>query len=100
MAIYTLGVWTVKPGREDAFIEAWNAMATATAADYPGASAVLLRDRDEPTKFISSGPWNSLDQIETWRASSTFQDGVGRIRELIERFEPHTMDLVVTVGSP
>jgi heme-degrading monooxygenase HmoA len=98
MAIYTLGVWTVKRGREDDFIAAWETMATATAADFPGATATLLRDRDEPLKFISSGPWDSLDQIETWRGSSTFHDGVGRIRDAIEGFEPHTMDLVVTIG--
>jgi hypothetical protein len=30
MAVYTLGVWTVKPGHEDDFIEAWSALATAT----------------------------------------------------------------------
>ena len=100
MAVYTLGVWTVKPGREDEFTEAWNAMAAATAADFPGASAILLQDRDEPAKFISTGPWDSLEQIDTWRGSDTFQNGVGRIRELIEGFEPHTMDVVVTVGYP
>jgi heme-degrading monooxygenase HmoA len=98
MSIYTLGVWTVKPGREDDFIEAWNAMAMATAADFPGASAMLLRDRDEPTKFISSGPWDSLDQIETWRGSDTFKNGVGKIRDLIDGFEPHTMDVAVAIG--
>jgi len=98
LAVYTLGVWTVKPGHEDDFIEAWNALATATVEDFPGATAVLLRDRDDPSKFISSGPWDSLEQIETWRASNTFRDGVGQIRELIEGFEPHTMDPVVTVG--
>ena len=35
MAVYTLGVWTVKPGHEDDFIEAWNALATATVDDFP-----------------------------------------------------------------
>lgn len=98
MSIYTLGVWTVKPGRESDFIDAWQAMATATAADFPGASAVLLRDRDDPSKFISSGPWESLEQIETWRGSDTFRDGVGKIRELIDGFEPHTMDVAITIG--
>jgi heme-degrading monooxygenase HmoA len=98
MAVYTLGVWTAKPGREEEFIEAWRAMATATAADFPGASAMLLRDRDDPSKFISSGPWESLEQIETWRGSATFRDGVTKIREVVDGFEPHSMDPVAVVG--
>jgi heme-degrading monooxygenase HmoA len=98
VSIYTLGIWTVTPGREQEFIDAWHAMASATQAEFPGASAILLRDRDEPSRFISSGPWESLDQIEAWRSSATFSDGVGRIRGIIEAFEPHTMDPVATVG--
>ena len=99
MAIYTLGIWTVKPGREQEFIDAWHAMAAATAADFPSASAVLLRDRDTPSTFISSGPWQSLDQIEAWRGSDTFRDGVAGIRAVIDGFEPHTMDVAASVGE-
>jgi heme-degrading monooxygenase HmoA len=98
LAIYTLGIWTVKTGREQDFIDAWHAMAAATASDFPGASAMLLHDRDTPSMFISSGPWESLDQIEAWRGSETFGAGVSKIRELIDSFEPHTMDLAASVG--
>jgi heme-degrading monooxygenase HmoA len=98
VAIYTLFVWTVKPGREQAFVDAWNALGVATTADFPGASGVLLRDRDAPSTFISSGPWESFEQIEAWRGSETFRDGVSRIRELIDGFEPHTMDVAASVG--
>lgn len=100
MAVYTVGLWRVKPGEEDAFVAAWRAMATATAGDFPGANAVLLRDRDTPSLFISAGPWESLEQIETWRASTTFSSGVGAIRGHLESFEPHTLDPVVTIGAP
>ena len=98
MAIYTVGVWTVKSGREQDFIDAWNAMATATAVEFPGWSAVLLRDRDAPTKFISSGPWESLEQIETWRGSDIAREGVGSIRAVIDGFESHTMDVAAAIG--
>lgn len=100
MAVYTLGIWTVKPGREDEFVTAWRDMATRTEADFPGASAVLLRDRDLSNRFISTGPWSSMEQVAAWRESAAFRDGVGRIRELVESFEPHTMDPVVVIGSP
>lgn len=99
MAVYTVGVWNVKPGEEDAFVAAWRNMATATASDYPGASAVLLRDKETPNLFVSVGPWDSLAQIEAWRASATFTEGVGELRPHLESFEPHTMDPVVTIGG-
>ena len=55
------------------------------------------RDRDQPNRFISFGPWESLEQIERWRSSDTFKHGVGKLRELLEDFAPHTMDLAVAI---
>ncbi len=98
MSLYTLGIWTVKPGREEEFIQAWRDLATRTRSEFPGSSARLLRDRDNPHRFISSGPWQSLEQIQTWRASTTFKDGVGKIRELLDSFEAHTMDETLVIG--
>lgn len=98
MSVYTLGIWTVKEGHEDEFVAAWRDLAVQTAADFPGSTARLLRDRDAPNRFISSGPWQSLEQIEAWRASSTFTAGVGRLRELLDGFEPHTMDEAAAIG--
>ena len=97
MSVYTLALWKVKPGREEEFISAWRDLAAGTKSDFPGASAVLLRDRDTPNLFVSSGPWESLEQSQQWRASSTFTEGVAKIREVLEDFEPHTMDPVVTI---
>jgi heme-degrading monooxygenase HmoA len=78
MSVYTLALWKVKLGREEEFISAWRDLAAGTKADFPGASAVLLRDRDTPNLFVSSGPWESLEQSQQWRASSTFTEGVRR----------------------
>ena len=94
MAVYTSGTWKVIPGNEDAFIDAWKHLAEQTKADFPGSTATLLRDRDDPTLFVSFGPWDSIEQIERWRASDTFQSGVGTIRPLLAEFTPHTMDPV------
>jgi quinol monooxygenase YgiN len=99
VAVYTIGLWRVKSGEEDAFVSAWRDMATKTAAAFPGASAVLLQDRQTPGLFVSSGPWESMEQIESWRASTTFTFGVAAIRPYLDGFEPHTMDVVVTIGG-
>ena len=99
MSVYTVGVWTVKPGREEEFIEAWRAFAEQTTERFSVGSAALLRDRDEPSRFISAGPWPSLDVIEAWRESEFFRDSIGRLRELVDDVQPRTMDPVATIGN-
>jgi heme-degrading monooxygenase HmoA len=100
MMIYTSGDWMVKPGREEEFIEAWHDLAEWTATEIaPGASAMLLRDRDEPARFRSFGPWDSDEQVAAWRQSEGFLARIGRIRELLDRFEAHTLDVVAVVGG-
>jgi quinol monooxygenase YgiN len=85
------------PGIEDEFVKAWRDLATRTKGDFPNATATLLRDRDDPTLFISFGPWESIEQIERRRASETFQTGVGKIRPLLSEFTAHTLDPVAPV---
>lgn len=58
---------------------------------------MLLQDRAAPNLFVSAGPWESLEQIERWRASTTFAQGVEKMRQFLEDFEPHTMDPVATI---
>lgn len=97
MAVYTSGRWKVSPGHEDEFVKAWQDLASATQRDFPSSTATLLRDRDDPTLFLSFGPWESIEQIERWRASQTFQAGVSKIRPLLAEFTPHTLDPVAFV---
>jgi heme-degrading monooxygenase HmoA len=72
-------------------------MASHTKTDSPNASAVLLRDREKPNRFVSSGPWDSVEQVQPWRACPAFREGVAMIGEFLDGFEPHTMDPVVTI---
>ena len=97
MALYTLGIWTVKPGNEDEFVGAWTDLAKRTKADFPDATAMLLRDAEQPNLFISYGPWESVEQIDQWRGSDTFQQGVGRLRDTLNNFAPHTMHVVAEI---
>jgi heme-degrading monooxygenase HmoA len=97
MSVFTLGVWTVKNGREDDFVRSWRDLAERTKDDFPEATATLLRDRDQQNRFVSFGPWESLVQIEQWRSSTTFQTGVGKIRELVDDFVPCTLDVAAEI---
>lgn len=98
MSVYTLAIWLVKAGRENDFVQAWRDMARRTQEDYPGTTAVLMHDRDVPNRFISTGPWDSLEQIEQWRASAAFTQGLDAMHEMVEHFEPHTLDEAATIG--
>lgn len=97
-SLYTSGEWIVKAGREDEFVAAWRDLAEWSMSNVAGGGwAKLLRDRDDPRHFVSFGPWDSLEAIEEWRASPGFQERVGRIREMLEGFEPRTLEAAAEV---
>ena len=92
--VWTLGRWTVIPGKEDDFAAAWRELADWTAGQFATAGAMLLRDRDQPNVFFSFGPWPDLETVGQWRGSNGFQQRISVIRGLLESFEPHTLDPV------
>jgi hypothetical protein len=57
------------------------------------------RPRATQNRFFSFGPWESLEAIEAWRASAGFQERVGDFQELLESFEPYTLDLAAEIGA-
>jgi heme-degrading monooxygenase HmoA len=96
---YTQGIWTVKPGRSEEFIAAWAEFADWTSQNAAGAGqAKLLRDRDDPDRFISIGPWESLEAIEAWRKLEGWGSRVAKIRDLLDGFEAFTLEVVVEKG--
>jgi hypothetical protein len=51
-----------------------------------------------PYRFISFGPWPSAEAAGRWRDSAGFRERFERIEELVDRFEPQTLDVVLRVG--
>jgi heme-degrading monooxygenase HmoA len=100
MSVYTMGIWLVKPGREDDFVAAWQEMADWTMREVDGAQAggTLLRDRDHRSRFVSFGPWPDDQTVAAWRGSPGFQERVSRIRNFLEEFNPATLDPVAVQG--
>jgi quinol monooxygenase YgiN len=96
---YTHGDWRVKPGRADEFVAAWTEFAEWTAQHAEGAGrGTLLRDLDDPNRFVSIGPWQSVDAIESWRSLDGWKQRVSEIRGMLAGFEPATLELVVERG--
>lgn len=99
-ALFSVGIWTVKPGREEEFVAAWSEFADWTRREIsPTAVGTLLRDRETPNRFVSFGPWESLEQMEEWRSHPGFQERVGSVRELLEAFEPGTFERAAGGGD-
>lgn len=93
---YTCGIWTVLPGREADFVDGWRDLARWARETFPGAgSPTLLADGDRPGRFVSFGPWDSVETIDEFRGHAGFAERVGRLRELLEDFEPTTLIAVV-----
>ena len=91
---YTSTTWIVKEGNEQEFVRRWNEFAQWSAEQGLRASAMLLRDVDEPTRFVSFGPWESLQVIGQWRSLPGFHERVARLNDVLESFEARTLELV------
>ena len=96
--VWSSGTWSVSAGREDEFVAAWQEFAEWSMVAHGSARAWLLRDRERPNRFLSLGQWPSDEVIAEWRADPGFRDRIGRLRGLLDSFEPATLDPVAAIG--
>ena len=95
----TSGIWTVKAGREDDFARRWEESASNLSLEFPDVTFRLLRDHDEPRRFVSLGEgWRNLEQIEAARSLPAFQDAMSSIWRLLEAGDMSTLELVVEIS--
>jgi quinol monooxygenase YgiN len=98
-AVYTSGVWIVKEGREDEFERRWQESVDSLSLDFPGVKFMLLRDRDNPRRFVSLVEgWRNPEQIESARAMPSYQDSMAAVWRVLESGEIATLDLVAEVS--
>lgn len=97
MTVYTLGIWIVKPGREGDFVAAWDALGQWTVERFE-THGTLIRDREDPQRFISFGPWRSAEEAARWREDPGFSEHVSRLTDAVEQFEPGTYDVVMRIS--
>jgi heme-degrading monooxygenase HmoA len=90
---YTHTVWRVRPGREDEFVSRWRDWVAWSHREGLEAPALLLRDVESPQTFVSFGPWESVGAVRNWRALPGYQERVARLREVVDEFEPRTLEV-------
>ena len=94
---YTSGTWVVKPGEEDAFVQAWTAF-VEWASEMPGSGTFrLVRDLDQPRRYVSFAPWESFEAQNAWKELPEFRERIGRVIAHCENFQPLVYELVVAV---
>jgi heme-degrading monooxygenase HmoA len=89
---YTYSTWIVKPGMEEEFIRRWHDWAAYAHSRGLERRAKLLRDVDSSNRFVSFGPWESMSAVRRWRADEGFHERTTRLQEVIESFQPHTLE--------
>jgi heme-degrading monooxygenase HmoA len=95
---YTSGTWLVKDGEDDAFVQAWTAF-VEWASEMPGSGVFrLVRDHDQPQRYMSFAPWESFEAQQAWKELPEFRERIGRVRQHCENFEPSTLLLVTEVS--
>ena len=97
--ICTAGIWVVKDGREDDFARRWEESASNLSREFPEVTFRLLRDREDPRRFVSLGEgWRNIEQVETARSLPSFQDAIASIWNVLDSGDMSTLDLVVEVS--
>ena len=96
---YTSGTWLVREGEEQQFVAAWEEFVRSAAGQEGSRSFWLVRDTENPRRFMSFAPWDSFEAQHAWKQTSGFSEGMARVRQHVEEFTPSVWELAAEVGS-
>jgi quinol monooxygenase YgiN len=97
--ICTAGTWVVRAGREDEFARRWEESASNLSLEFPDVTFRLLRDRENPRRFVSLGEgWRNVEQVEAAQSLPSFQDSIASIWRLLESGDMSTLELTVEIS--
>jgi heme-degrading monooxygenase HmoA len=97
--VCTSGTWKPAPGREEAFVDAWEEFA-AWATRMPGAGRLqLTRDLHEDGRYVSFGEWSSEDAVHGWKGSPEFKERMAQVIQHVGEFKSAELGLVATAEA-
>ena len=97
METYSSGMWTVRAGEEEAFVEDWRAFAE-WSSKQPGAGTLrLTRDVKNRSRFLSFTPWESIERLHAWQNMPEFAERFERVTRHTTEFIASEYDVVVAV---
>ena|SRR2546423_9623862 len=96
---FTSGTWQVKTGQEEEFVRRWTAFTQWAQREASGAQGfVLIRQVEDPRRFVSFGSWDSKEAVDLWRSSPDFTKYMGSCREVCEDFRPADSTVAAVVA--
>jgi heme-degrading monooxygenase HmoA len=96
--LFAVCYWTVKPGKEEIFLEKWQEFAQWTMNNLRGSRWMfMVRDQEQENRFISFGPWESFECITEWQQSSRFKSAFTAFMELCDEVSPGVMREVIHI---
>jgi heme-degrading monooxygenase HmoA len=94
--LFSVGIWRVKSGKEKDFIATFGAFAEWVFDRNLGAEEVyLLQDIEQPSRFITCGPWESIQKIEEWRKLPEFKEFFVKAKSMSDEVTPLTMKSIL-----
>lgn len=97
--MFTSGMWIAKEGQEAEFVRRWQRNADVASLTAPGVSFRLLRDADDPRRFVSvCDGWRSRDQIAEARGTPEFLETAAELQKVLERSEFSILELAAEVS--
>jgi len=91
---YSSANWLVKEGSEEDFVSRWNAFVEWSLENAPGLeSGILVRDSDNPSRFLSLGAWDTAEAMQAWRQMPEFQELFEGCRELCDEVQVRSYTL-------
>ena len=97
--IFASGTWKTNPDSEAAFVQAWTEFAT-WASTKPGVGALhLLRNLNEPGRFMSFSDWESTDDLESWKSAADFRERLAHVLQHVAEFNATELEAAATVEA-
>ena len=94
---YTHGVWVVKEGEEDDFVAAWRDFVSWGSESDGSGTFRLVRDVDDPSRFMSFAPWESFEAQQAWKGTDEWRERMARVQQHVAHFTPSVWEFVTDV---
>jgi heme-degrading monooxygenase HmoA len=95
---YASGVWQVKLGNDDEFVERWKEFLQWSRENYPAlVVAKLLRDSGTAGRYITFSEWTDEASRNAWKQEPEFKARIGAFVALCEDMRGADYELAATV---
>jgi heme-degrading monooxygenase HmoA len=88
---------TIKPGREDEFVEVWKGISQQVRTARGNLGQTLLRDPDDPRSFVVTSDWESRGAFTEFERSPEQDELTAPVRDLRETGRMTVHDLLIHV---